>query len=304
MQHYYSEIRSYLPLYFPHQENQEFIDYLGQAYLNNIEGETHQFSFISFHMLYMSFIYKTSWFLNKINHPEAVKICAKITDPSSMSFLFDYSLIREKDIMNILRSLKFHKSHIKNFTLPIEYRDNCAHAVGAIHYDNRAIERLVEEEYNYVQTIFLRTHEVLETLITEFYALPNNWNPELRSQPIAYDEVGDFMRDNVLSQKDLEFIACFEPDFLKKESSTSEVIYKKVLFLALQALSYNEREPEENGAIKNAPYLLVGFDDQEEISLEDLIHNEFLYMIRGFSNSDQKAFIEALGNDPVNYGIV
>lgn len=290
-------------MYFPHQENQEFVDYLGQAYVNNIEGETHQFSFISFHMLYMSFIYKTTWFLNKINHPEAVKICSKITDPTSMSFLFDYSLIREKDIMSILRSLKFHKAHIKNFTLPIEYRDNCAHAVGAIHYDDKAIERLVEEEFNYVQTIFSRTQEVLEDLLKQFLQSPNSWDPNLRSQPIAYDEAGDFMRDNVFSQKDLEFIGTHEPDFLKQNSSSAEIIYKKVLFLALQSLIFNETESEENGAIINAPYLLVGFDDQEEITLDSLIHNEFLYMIRNFSKSDQKAFIEALGCVPSEYGI-
>jgi hypothetical protein len=33
------------------------------------------------------------------------------------------------------------------------------------------------------------------------------------------------------------------------------------------------------------------------------IHNEFLYMIEDFSVSDKKAFMEALGNDPENYGI-
>ena len=303
MEHYYSEIRSYLPLYFPHEENQEFIDYLGQAYVKNIEGETHQFSFISFHMLYMSFIYKTTWFLNKIKDPEAEKICSKLTDPSTMSFLFDYSLINEKQVMSILRSLKFHKSQIKNFTLPVEYRDNCAHAVGAIHYDSFAIARLVEEEFNYVQFIFKRTEEVLKRLFFEFLETEQNWNPELRAQPVAYDEVGDFIRDNVLSQKDLECMANLEPGFLKQKSSTSEVIYKKVLHLAFLCAVHKETDLEENPAVLNAPYLINGFDDQEEILIKDLLNDELLYMIKDFSSSDKKEFIEALRENPGEYSI-
>ena len=60
-------------------------------------------------------------------------------------------------------------------------------------------------------------------------------------------------------------------------------------------------EPE-NPAVLNAPYLINGFDEQEEILIKNLLNDELLYMIKDFSSSDKKAFIEALMENSEEYG--
>lgn len=304
MHQHYLEIRSYLPLYFPHQENQEFVDYLGQAYINNIEGETHQFSFISFHMLYMSFVYKTTWLLRKYKVGNIENLLSKSINLDEFNTMFDLSVIGEGTSFSFLKPVGLHKNQLSKFSVPVGDRDRCAHAAGRVEYDENEIEELVERELKYTDLVFDKTKDLLIHLLKDFLENIENWNPEnVHRQSQAYDEVGDFIRDNVLSQKDLEFIVSIEPDFLKIDSTTTEIIYKKVLYLALLSLVYKETELEENLAVLNAPYLIAGFDQQEDIKLEDLIQNEFLYMIKDFSIADQKSFIGDLGNDPKNYGI-
>jgi hypothetical protein len=304
MQHYYSEIRTYLPLYFPHQENQEFVDYLGQAYVNNIDGETHQFSFISFHMLYMSFIYKNTWFLRRCGVENVERLLKSATDVEELNTMFDLSVIGEVRSFSFLKPAGLHKNQLDKFAAPVMSRDHCAHASGRIEYSVDEVEELVEKELKYAGIIFDKTKPFLTKLYDSFLNNEEHYDPEnLHRMTQAFDEVGDFIRENVLSQKDLEYLAIHEPEFLKEPSRSKEIIYKKVLYLGFLSVVYKETEIEDNLAVLNAPYLINGFDDQEDISLENLIHNEFIYMIDGFSNSDQKAFIEALGNDPANYGI-
>ena len=63
MDEYLNTIQKYLPIKFADEEASEFIDYLSEAYLENIEKGKYQFAFIAYHMLYMTFCYKTKWFL-------------------------------------------------------------------------------------------------------------------------------------------------------------------------------------------------------------------------------------------------
>gem|GEM_PF-6997981 len=82
MEEYLEKIHRYLPLKFADDEANEFIKYLSDAYIENIEKGKYQFAFKAFHMLYMTFVYKIG-LLKKIN-PTAQDI-------------FDYSDLIQKE---------------------------------------------------------------------------------------------------------------------------------------------------------------------------------------------------------------
>ena len=62
MEEYLKQILRHLPIQFADEEANEFVKYLSEAYLENLEKGKYQFSFTAFHMLNMAFIYKTKCF--------------------------------------------------------------------------------------------------------------------------------------------------------------------------------------------------------------------------------------------------
>ena len=51
------EILDYLPIRFKQRNEQEYIEFLWDSFQSNYENEKYQFSFIAYHMLFMSFVY-------------------------------------------------------------------------------------------------------------------------------------------------------------------------------------------------------------------------------------------------------
>lgn len=63
------QIFSYLPLRYKNDEVVEYVQYLWKAFENNYENEQYQFAYMSYHMLFMCFVYFTIWKIKSI-HPE------------------------------------------------------------------------------------------------------------------------------------------------------------------------------------------------------------------------------------------
>ena len=63
------QIFSYLPLRYRNDEEAEYVHYLWKAFENNYQNGQYQFTFMSYHMLFMSFVYFTIWKIKSI-HPE------------------------------------------------------------------------------------------------------------------------------------------------------------------------------------------------------------------------------------------
>ena len=115
MEKYLKQILKYLPIQFSDEEIEakEFIKYLSNTYIENLEKEKYQFAFKAFHMLYMTCIYKFSWFLKHINNePDEEKTYrlkiknngqAKVQEETiSIHKLFEYSLMNESETIQKL----------------------------------------------------------------------------------------------------------------------------------------------------------------------------------------------------------
>ena len=72
MEEYVYKVRKYLPIKFVDEEAEDFIRYIEESYIENLGHRKYQFAFKAFHMLYMVFVYKITWFLNK-NNPDILE---------------------------------------------------------------------------------------------------------------------------------------------------------------------------------------------------------------------------------------
>ena len=63
-----AELGNYLPLSFKTPKEQEYIEFLWNAFETNYASKKHQFAFLAYHMLTMSFVYFNIWQI-KQNRP-------------------------------------------------------------------------------------------------------------------------------------------------------------------------------------------------------------------------------------------
>jgi len=74
------EILEYLPKRYKNKNEQEYIEFLWDAFQSNYENDKYQFSFIAYHMLFMSFVYFNVWQIKKIHQEDYKKITLGFND--------------------------------------------------------------------------------------------------------------------------------------------------------------------------------------------------------------------------------
>jgi hypothetical protein len=177
MEEYLTQILRHLPIHFADEEANEFVKYLSEAYVENLEKEKYQFAFTAFHMLNMIFVYKVKWFLNGQGNLDIVNaLNNKKKNEKKLSFnnLFDLSQFNEKESLGLLLvALKFHINDISKCKNHVDARNQCSHASGKIEYDKKGIDFLIDDEIKYVERLQKKIHPELKKFLEKF--LEENW---------------------------------------------------------------------------------------------------------------------------------
>ncbi len=290
------QISYYLPVEWFDLENEEYIEYLIDAYLKNIESETYQFAFIAFHMLYMSFIYKTIWLLKKESYESIEHFISQVSKDFQVVFSpFDFSIIEEAKSFQILKCLRFHPNDIELFSLPVKNRNHCSHASGKVQYSKEEVERFISDELHSSETILQKTKLCLESLFKKF--INDNWDPETRELISPKESAETFIRQNLLSPKELEILTSVVIPELNEESKNKKNIYVKILYLIFLAVAQNYIDHGENLLLNKLPLLMHGFSKQSEFSLEKLINDEFSEILNDFNEKDKNIFAQTTHYD-------
>ena len=291
MEDYLEKILEFLPETFFDKDSDDFIKYLSDAFIENSTNEKYQFAFTAFHMLNMVFIYKTKWFLFKQGN---TIICTalenfrnnKNNNIDEFNTLFDLSLFNEKkSLEEVLKSLKFHVNEIGISRNHVDVRNNCSHASGRIYYDSqKKIEHFIEEELLVIERIHVKTLEMMESLINKF--INEKWNNTFILQDIKI-----LFNENYFSKKDLLSILNFQYSFLSLKSNTSEVFYKKILYLLIVNEIQIRVNSDENFFLQKLPFLMNNISeniivkkevDELEISTLEIIEEHISPIISTF----------------------
>lgn len=310
MEEYVYRVRKYLPIKFPDEEADEFVKYLEESYIENTGHKKYQFAFKAFHMLYMVFVYKVTWFLNKNNTAilEELKKEYSIKTKKSggreiadsiltITKMFHQSQINEaKSILKLITLLDgFDNNDIDKCLTHIEVRNHCSHATGKIYYNEKAVDHFINDELGYIEKIQKKVKSDFVGLFNEF--LNKNWN-----QPFIGGDIENWLKENNISQKDLEFFIEADLSLFKKKSDNERIVYQKLLYLTFVSEAAKHIESERNIFLERLPMFVFGLkaeikikiDEKEKIVPMQKILDERLFPLFGALTDKEKKTAEAM----------
>jgi len=203
------ELTNYLPLSFKTESEQEYINFLWDAFASNYENKKYQFAFLAYHMLTMSFVYFNIWQI-KQNEPKDFKkgligfnkdIEKNLLDATSP---FSFSTVNESSILRLLKLIECDNSKIGSYVKLVQDRNATAHPNGQIYYNSAAmLDRKIAEILHVVDEIQTHSKSVIEHCYKFF--LLESCDPENREYIDAKDQIREaLIHQNYFSIKDIE----------------------------------------------------------------------------------------------------
>ena len=155
------EITAYLPIDFYDEENNKYRDYLLEALEQNWNNAKYQFCILATNMLFMSFLYKSFWFVINKDFESVSEFLIK--NPTlKIDKLFDYGLLPEKTFIDYYgKVFEVPAPSTKVYKQLIEDRDSCAHANGVIGFEKDDFEAQLQKYYKAITKLFDKHKEKL-----------------------------------------------------------------------------------------------------------------------------------------------
>ena len=210
-----AELADYLPLSFKTPKEQEYIEFLWDAFETNYSNQKHQFAFLAYHMLTMSFVYFNIWQIKQNRPADFLKATYGFTKDNEDTVLsatspFTFSEIGESAIFRFLKLIDCDNGKIGSYTKLVKDRNANAHPNGIIHYaDQQTLDLKITETLHVVAEIQSHSKCVIEDCYQQF--LLDSHDPEEREYPDAADQIREVLiHGNYLSQKDIGICLGFD----------------------------------------------------------------------------------------------
>ena len=191
------EMESYLPIDFYDEENNRYKNYLLEALEENYQNEKYQFCILAINMLFMSYLYKSFWFLLDKDIAK-VKNMLRVNQKLNVVNMFHLSPIREQEFIDqYLSVFDFsinRKNEAKNL---INIRDCCAHASGEIQYGLEDMPSVFQEYLKQIKLVFDKHKESLREAFLKNY---QSFFSEIKS---TYSFFNDWCQKEKVSVKEL-----------------------------------------------------------------------------------------------------
>ena len=216
------ELANYLPLSFKTSTEEEYIQFLWDAFETNYTHGTYQFAFLAYHMLTMSFVYFNVWQIKQTEPKDFEKGLIGFTKDIEKNLLgatspFVFSTVNERSILRFLKLIACDNSKIGTYAKLVDDRNESAHPNGNIFYSTEAALNVkITETLRVVAEIQTHSRTVIEHCYRDFLA--QNCDPEEREYPEASDQIREVLiHGNYLSQKDIEICLGFDVETLSAE---------------------------------------------------------------------------------------
>jgi hypothetical protein len=210
-----AELANYLPLSFKTPKEQEYIDFLWDAFETNYKHGKYQFAFLAYHMLTMSFVYFNIWQIKQTEPRDFAMGLIGFGKDIEKSLLegtspFVFSTVNERSILRFLKLIACDNSMVGTYAKLVDDRNETAHPNGNIFYSTEAaLDVKITEILRVVNEIQNHSKPVIEHCYHEFL-LQNN-NPDEREYPDPADQIREVLiHRNYLSQRDIELCLSFD----------------------------------------------------------------------------------------------
>jgi len=210
-----AELGNYLPLSFKSPKEQEYIEFLWDAFETNYTHGKYQFAFLAYHMLTMSFVYFNIWQIKQTESKDFTMGLIGFGKDIEKSLLeatspFVFSTVNERSILRFLKLIACDNGKIGTYAKLVDDRNDTAHPNGNIFFSTQAaLDTKIREILRVVDEIQTHSRPVIEHCYREF--LIEDHDPDERAYPDPADQIREVLiHENYLSQKDIEICLGFD----------------------------------------------------------------------------------------------
>ncbi len=198
----------YLPVSFRNPTEQEYVNFLWDAFETNYQAGKYPFAFLAYHMLFMCFVYFEIWQV-KANLPDdfskAMVGFNKDTEKGLLEASTPFSLwqVNESSVFRFLKLIGMNNEDVGQCTRIVKDRNDAVHSNGNIFFRNRSdIDRKIDDILHSVEKIQSHSPKVILSCYEKF--LLESADVETRE----YSDDGDQVREvlvhrNYLSPNDI-----------------------------------------------------------------------------------------------------
>lgn len=209
-----AELGNFLPLSFKSPKEQEYIEFLWEAFEANCQAEKYQFAFLAYHMLTMSFVYFNIWQIKQtepedfkkgmIGFAQNEKVLLEATSP------FAFSIVPERTMLRFLKLIQCDNGKIGTYAKLVDDRNDTAHPNGNIFYSEpSALDLKVREILRVVDEIQTHSAPTIRRCYARF--LEASGDPENREYQGEADQIREILiHGHYMSQKDLGICAAYD----------------------------------------------------------------------------------------------
>jgi len=210
-----AELANYLPLSFKTPKEQEYIEFLWDAFETNYTHGKYQFAFLAYHMLTMSFVYFNIWQIKQSVPEDFEKGLIGFGKDVEKGLLaatspFSFSVVPERTMLRFLKLIACDNGKIGTYAKLVDDRNETAHPNGNIFFSTQAaLDIKIREILRIVDEI--QTHSV--PTIQRCYArfLDESNNPDDREYSEDPDQIREVLiHAHYLSQKDIEICVALD----------------------------------------------------------------------------------------------
>ncbi len=222
-----AELGNYLPFSFKSPKEQEYIEFLWDAFETNYTHGKYQFAFLAYHMLTMSCVYFNIWQIKQtrpgdfekglIGFARDEKALLEATSP------FVFSAVKERTMLRFLKLIACDNGKIGTYAKLVDDRNKSAHPNGNIFYSTQeALDAKITEILRVVEEIQTHSKPVIEHCYREF--LLQNYDPEEREYREAADQIREVLiHGNYMSRRDVDICLEFDLAGLKEHEGIEAI---------------------------------------------------------------------------------
>lgn len=227
------EILNYLPIRFKNRNEQEYIEFLWDSFQSNYNNEKYQFSFIAYHMLFMSNVYFNVWQIKKIHAADYDKITLGFNECfGNASSPFTFSKEQERRIFTLFKFFGLTNEKIGQYKSIVDLRNEVAHSNGNIYFKAKeTVDKKIGDILKFAEEIQLQTKEGILSCFQKFLIDSQN-ESERRYVDIKEQINEELIHENYFSQKDLEYCAEYDISNLSGQPNFEEI---EKIFAVLKA---------------------------------------------------------------------
>ena len=221
-------LNNYLPLSFKSPKEQEYIEFLWDAFETNYTHGKYQFAFLAYHMLTMSFVYFNIWQIRQTRPDDFEKGLIGFGRDVEKNLIeatspFVFSSVNERSILRLFKLIACDNGKIGTYAKLVDDRNDTAHTNGNIFFSTQnALDNKIIEILRVVEEIQAHSKPIIKQCFQNF--LIASVDPEEREYDDPSDHIREILiRGNYMSQHDINICIEFDVESLNYHAGIEEI---------------------------------------------------------------------------------